>query len=285
MIVCFVLLLLVINPLDAKETAGCIIAASKPKPRILNVNLKSGRRPDVSAGYRYRSDDWLGNFISIPRSFVLKRVVFHLSSNVVVCSTVILLHQRGLIGTLAPLAHTLLGGFLGLLLIFRTNSAYARFWEARSLWGKVTTTSRKLALEVAAYLHPVSPPVADRLVRLLAAFPTALAQQCLGDRRDSDSSPEAAQNEAEMNELVGASPLSPPMELCLQMHRLLARDHLVAPRGSPAHGSMTFALRCARLAELIDELNDALGGCQRIVRTPVPLACQRAAVRADALSL
>ena len=30
--------------------------------------------------------------------------------------------------------HSLLGGALSLLLVFRTNSAYNRFWEARRIW-------------------------------------------------------------------------------------------------------------------------------------------------------
>ena len=33
--------------------------------------------------------------------------------------------------TVIPLPHTLLSSALGLLLVFRTNAAYDRFWEAR----------------------------------------------------------------------------------------------------------------------------------------------------------
>src|SRR5438132_1113421 len=45
---------------------------------------------------------------------------------------------------LDPLGHTVLGVALSLLTVFRTNSAYARFWEARTLWGGIVNTSRNL---------------------------------------------------------------------------------------------------------------------------------------------
>ena len=41
--------------------------------------------------------------------------------------------------------HSLLGGALSLLLVFRTNTAYGRFWEARKLWEKMSNRCRELA--------------------------------------------------------------------------------------------------------------------------------------------
>jgi putative membrane protein len=40
---------------------------------------------------------------------------------------------------------TVLSIVVGLLLVFRTNTAYDRYWEARKLWGNLTTVSRNLA--------------------------------------------------------------------------------------------------------------------------------------------
>ena len=41
--------------------------------------------------------------------------------------------------------YTILGFTLSLLLVFRTNSAYDRWWEGRKLWGSLTNSSRILA--------------------------------------------------------------------------------------------------------------------------------------------
>lgn len=48
--------------------------------------------------------------------------------------------------------HTLLGFALSLLLVFRTNTAYDRWWEGRKLWGALVNNSRNLAIKLNALL-------------------------------------------------------------------------------------------------------------------------------------
>ena len=50
------------------------------------------------------------------------------------------------------IVHSLLGFVLSLLLVFRTNTAYDRWWEARKQWGGLTNSSRNLALKLNAIL-------------------------------------------------------------------------------------------------------------------------------------
>lgn len=49
--------------------------------------------------------------------------------------------------------HSLLGFVLSMLLVFRTNTAYDRWWEGRKQWGGLTNTSRNLALKLNTYLE------------------------------------------------------------------------------------------------------------------------------------
>jgi len=56
-----------------------------------------------------------------------------------------------------PVMHTLLGFAISMLLVFRTNTAYDRWWEGRKLWGQLVNNSRNLAIKLAAIL-----PAADR---------------------------------------------------------------------------------------------------------------------------
>jgi len=51
-----------------------------------------------------------------------------------------------------PALHSLLGFALSILLVFRTNTAYDRWWEGRKLWGQLTNNSRNLALRMDAVL-------------------------------------------------------------------------------------------------------------------------------------
>lgn len=53
--------------------------------------------------------------------------------------------------------HTLLGFVISFSLVFRTNTAYERWWEGRKLWGTLVNNSRNLAMKLAAILpenHP-----------------------------------------------------------------------------------------------------------------------------------
>lgn len=51
-----------------------------------------------------------------------------------------------------PVMHSLLGFVISLLLVFRTNTAYERWWEGRKLWGSLVNTSRNLAMKMSAIL-------------------------------------------------------------------------------------------------------------------------------------
>lgn len=48
--------------------------------------------------------------------------------------------------------HGLLGFVISLLLAYRTNTAYDRWWEGRKLWGGLVNSSRNLAIKMASFL-------------------------------------------------------------------------------------------------------------------------------------
>jgi putative membrane protein len=47
-----------------------------------------------------------------------------------------------------PVMHTMLGFAISMLLVFRTNTAYDRWWEARKLWGSLVNNSRNFAMKM-----------------------------------------------------------------------------------------------------------------------------------------
>ena len=51
-----------------------------------------------------------------------------------------------------PLMHGILGFVISLLLVFRTNTAYDRWWEARKMWGALVNNSRNFAIKLSAIL-------------------------------------------------------------------------------------------------------------------------------------
>ena len=50
------------------------------------------------------------------------------------------------------LMHAMLGFVISLLLAYRTNTAYDRWWEGRRIWGNLVNNSRNLAIKLAAVL-------------------------------------------------------------------------------------------------------------------------------------
>jgi putative membrane protein len=49
--------------------------------------------------------------------------------------------------------HSMLGFVISMLLVFRTNTAYDRWWEGRRMWGALVNNSRNFALKLAVMLH------------------------------------------------------------------------------------------------------------------------------------
>ena len=154
--------------------------------------------------------------------------------------------------------HTLIGTALGLLLVFRTNSSYDKFWEGRKLWGGMVNECRNLARQASTFLTTV-PELQRDLILWTASFPYAAMSTLRGNRA-----------------LAPSSKNLPPQEVA----DVLAAQHMplaIARRISQA----TLAARDRQAISdqqlmLIDQntnlLIDYIGACERIHRTPIPFA-------------
>jgi ion channel-forming bestrophin family protein len=86
---------------------------------------------------------------------------------------------RGL-GDTPPELHAALSLVVGWLLVFRTNTAHARWWEARTLWGALVNASRNLGLKLTRLgTIPAEDLAYSRL--LLTEFPIALKMHLRGE--------------------------------------------------------------------------------------------------------
>ena len=77
-------------------------------------------------------------------------------------------------------AHALVGVALGLLLVFRTNASYDRYWEGRKLLGLIVNRTRDLARQTASYVR--DPAVRAEIARLIPAFYWLCAQTLRRDQ-------------------------------------------------------------------------------------------------------
>src|SRR3984957_20416736 len=58
---------------------------------------------------------------------------------------------------------SLFGSAIGIIVAFRNQSAYARWWEARTLWGAVINNSRSWARQVTTVMMPLRDSEASEL--------------------------------------------------------------------------------------------------------------------------
>jgi predicted membrane chloride channel (bestrophin family)/Ca2+-binding EF-hand superfamily protein len=82
--------------------------------------------------------------------------------------------------SVSPLLHSLLGGVLGLLLAFRTNQAWSRYWSACSSWALVHKISHNTARLAADIGVQGDTRTYSSIVRHLIAFAIALKQRLRG---------------------------------------------------------------------------------------------------------
>mmetsp|Transcript_2158 Transcript_2158/g.3500 ORF Transcript_2158/g.3500 Transcript_2158/m.3500 type:complete len:447 (+) Transcript_2158:74-1414(+) len=172
--------------------------------------------------------------------------------------------------SLAP--HMLLGGVIGLLLVFRTNSSYARFVEGRALWGGLVRHSRDWTRLTSTYLKGELRGRAVRYVQVLAFVLKSHLRS--GRTRDSTSDPTAFKDEpnALVHELLPKheaeallAEKNRPFYMLLRMTHL-ARDFQTC--GAPRH--VLHALE-----RTLSELLAVVGGCERLLGTPIPLSFTR----------
>lgn len=70
------------------------------------------------------------------------------------------------------ITHSMLGFVISLLLVFRTNTAYDRWWEGRKLWGALVNNSRNLAMKLAVMLKDAEDKAI--MAKLLPAYAQVL---------------------------------------------------------------------------------------------------------------
>lgn len=82
--------------------------------------------------------------------------------------------------------HGMLGFAISMLLVFRTNTAYDRWWEGRKFWGQLVNNSRNLALKVSTLLKAENSDVQPFFRAMIPAYAFALHQHLRKNGFDKD---------------------------------------------------------------------------------------------------
>lgn len=159
-----------------------------------------------------------------------------------------------------PTLHTVLGAIISLLLVFRTNSAYDRWWEGRKQWGELTNNSRNLAIKLHAILGQNHPEICDFFKRVIPAYAFALRNHLLSTKPDREMFEDKLQ---EQFDLKIDDRIHIPNQIADMMMRKIT------------HLYQESIISDAQLIILNEELrafSNICGACERIKNTPIPFS-------------
>lgn len=155
--------------------------------------------------------------------------------------------------------HSLLGLVISLLLVFRTNTAYERWWEGRKLWGSLVNSSRNLAIKLNSLLPNEALEERDFFRKMIPNFSFALKnhlrEKVLSEElENSDSffSLDKINTKEHLPNQFSSAIVNRLIHL--QQKGILLPEHLLF------------------LNAEIQNFADVCGGCERIKKTPIPFS-------------
>ena len=174
---------------------------------------------------------------------------------------IVLLYQAGYLNwaALEQIPLSLFGSVIGVILAFRNSSSYARWWEARTLWGSIVNNSRSWARAVTTVMSGDGELVQARrqMVYYQIAWVHALRQHLR--RLEPWDEIAGLLGPEEIGELRGQKNIPVAIQ---QRQSLMLRKALDA-------GWIDMAQWHA-MNQSLDDLVDAQGGAERIKNTPMP---------------
>lgn len=200
--------------------------------------------------------DFLKNALTLSGSITPKVIKMVLLVIIYSCVITYIHYLRPSISLpIGPFEYT--GLILGLILVFRVNSGYDRWWEARKIWGSIINQSRNLTIILTNYSTTNDALSQTKITNYVAALPFLMKNHLRGDETmeqiksliDKDLFVKLSQSKHKVNILSST--------IAHALHDLRQTNEL---------DSFSFLQAEEKRADLID----SHGACERILKTPMP---------------
>ena len=150
--------------------------------------------------------------------------------------------------------HGMLGFVISLLLVFRTNTAYERWWEGRKLWGSLVNNSRNLALKINTILPKEEVEIRSFFKEIIIEYAFALKRHLRGHQHNS--------------EIFTSKIISPE-----GYHKPNFIANLMFEKINELYKSkMISGEQLLFLNNELSSFADICGACERIKNTPIPFS-------------
>jgi ion channel-forming bestrophin family protein len=206
----------------------------------------------------YDPHRWLDHFFDI-RGSMVREILWRVAACVVWSAMVVAGFQYGWKVAIPSTLHSLVGLALGMLLVFRTNASYDRFWEGRKLWGGMVNETRNLVRMCQAHFGGQDRALVTQITQWTAAFPYAAMQSL----RSATGLAGAEKFLTPEQIKLASSARHPGLAIAQEISGCLVKAHRL--------NYLTPHVLVA-IDQNIQLLVDYLGGCERIRKTPLPFA-------------
>ena len=160
-----------------------------------------------------------------------------------------------------------LGTVIGLILAFRTNSCYGRWWEARKLWGAIVNDSRSWTRQLIEFTSNVDAPTVAKQ-RQMAHRQIAWCYALSRMLRDQESTQDlkGILSDEEIERCKNRTHVPNELLLCQgrELRALYDQGHLEL-------------YQFVELEKTLSRLTNSMGGCERIKNTNFPGSYSRLA--------
>ena len=160
----------------------------------------------------------------------------------------------------------IMGTVIGLILAFRTNSAYARWWEARTLWGAIVNDSRTWVRQLLTFLLEAEDTNQKGQLQQMAYRQIAWCYALSRSLRDQDPV-------QELSEFVDSAELDSYQQIRNIPNALLQRQGQELRQLYQANQLELYQV--VELERTLLRLTNAMGGCERIKNTIFPTSYSR----------
>ncbi|HAD97645.1 MAG TPA: hypothetical protein DCG19_09575 [Cryomorphaceae bacterium] len=205
----------------------------------------------------YNPKAWFGLIFKFHKAETFRKLFWVMVSLALFSSIVVYIEGRiwGTSLATSMAMHSLLGFVISLLLVFRTNTAYDRWWEGRKQWGALVNVSRNMALKINAFVPASQDGRKHRLQQMTGIYATVLKDhlRSWSAEKLKEYLPEFMDLSREVNHVPNFLANTIQGEL-LQAYK----EH-----------SLSEAAYLAMLNDL-NAFTDICGACERIKKTPIP---------------
>jgi ion channel-forming bestrophin family protein len=152
------------------------------------------------------------------------------------------------------LIHTTLGLVISLLLVFRTNTAYERWWEGRKIWGSLVNSSRNLAMKVSVLMPEENMYFAAMIPNFALSLKNHLrdAHDAFELKKTDDFNPDNYHHQSHVPNRIAQKIIAK----IIQHQKLgtISAEHLIYLQAD------------------LDNFTNSTGACERIRKTPIPFS-------------